>query len=66
MGKALEASVVALSRQGLFLIPALFILTPFFGLLGIQLATPVANMAGLVVVIPILVRILKILSVEGS
>jgi Na+-driven multidrug efflux pump len=65
MGKALEASVVALSRQGLFLIPALFILTPFFGLFGIQLATPVANMAGLVVVIPILIRILKILSVEG-
>ena len=65
MGKALEASIVALSRQGLFLIPALFILTPFFGLLGIQLATPAANMAGLIVVIPILIRILKILSVKN-
>jgi putative MATE family efflux protein len=64
MGKALEASLAALSRQGLFLIPALFILTPFFGLLGILLATPVANMAGLIIVIPILIRILKILSVE--
>jgi Na+-driven multidrug efflux pump len=62
MGRALEASIVALSRQGLFLIPSLFILSPLFGLLGIQLATPVANLAGLVIVIPILVRTLKILS----
>jgi putative MATE family efflux protein len=65
MGKALEASIVALSRQGIFLIPALFILTPFFGIFGILLATPVANMAGLIIVIPILHRILKMLSVDG-
>jgi putative MATE family efflux protein len=63
MGKALEASVIALSRQGLFLIPSLFILTPVFGLYGILLATPVANLMGLAIVIPILIRILKILSV---
>jgi putative MATE family efflux protein len=62
MGKALEASIVALSRQGLFLIPSLFILTPVFGLFGIQLATPVANLLGLIIVIPILIKILKHLS----
>jgi len=63
MGKALEASIVALSRQGLFLIPSLFILAPLLGLFGIQLARPVAELASLVVVIPILIRILRILSV---
>ena len=62
MGKALEASIVALSRQGLFLIPSLFILGPLLGLNGIQLARPVSEIAGLVVVIPILNRVLKILS----
>ena len=62
MGKALEASIVATSRQGLFLIPFLFILTPFMGLLGIQLATPMADLASLIVVIPIMVKILKHLS----
>ncbi|MDR1869808.1 MAG: MATE family efflux transporter [Treponema sp.] len=62
MGKALEASIVALSRQGLFLIPSLFILGPLLGLDGIQLARPVSEIAGLVVVIPILSRVLKILS----
>ena len=66
MGKALEASIIALSRQGLVLIPSLFILSPFLGLVGIQLATPVADLASLFVVIPILVRILKVLSVPDG
>ncbi|MCL2127078.1 MAG: MATE family efflux transporter [Treponema sp.] len=62
MGKALEASIVAFSRQGLFLIPSLFILGPLFGLAGIQLATPVADILSLCIVIPVLIRVLKILS----
>jgi len=62
MGKALEASIVALSRQGLFLLPSIFILGPLLGLDGIQLARPVSEIASLVVVIPVLIRTLKILS----
>jgi Na+-driven multidrug efflux pump len=62
MGKALEASIVALSRQGLFLLPSIFILGPLLGLDGIQLSRPVSEIASLVVVIPILIRTLKILS----
>ena len=66
MGKALEASIAAIARQGLFLIPAIFVLGPLLGLLGIQLATPVADMAGLLVVIPIMVKVLKELSVPDA
>ena len=62
MGKAVEASVAAMARQGLILIPALFILKPFLGLLGVQLATPVSDMLSLLIVIPIMVKILKSLS----
>jgi putative MATE family efflux protein len=62
MGKALEASIVALSRQGLFLLPSIFLLGPLLGLDGIQLARPVSEIASLIVVIPILIRTLKILS----
>jgi len=62
MGKALEASIVAFSRQGLFLIPSLFILSPLLGLTGIQLSRPVSEFASLVIIIPILIRTLKILS----
>ena len=62
MGKALEASVVALARQGLFLIPSLFILGTVFGLNGIQLSRPVSEIVSLAVVIPIMIRTLKGLS----
>ncbi|MDR1837359.1 MAG: MATE family efflux transporter [Treponema sp.] len=62
MGKALEASVIALSRQGLFLLPSLFVLAPFLGLNGIQLARPVSELASLVVVVPIMLKVLKVLS----
>jgi len=66
LGKALEASIVATSRQGLFLIPGLFILSPLLGLLGIQLASPISDAATLIVVIPILVRVLRQLSVPDG
>ena len=62
MGKALEASIVALSRQGLFLIPCLFVFGSLMGLFGIQLAKPAAELMSLVIVIPILIRTMKILS----
>jgi putative MATE family efflux protein len=66
MGKALEASIVAIARQGLFLIPSIFILGPVMDLLGIQLATPVADMAGLLIVIPVLAKVIKQLSVPDE
>jgi putative MATE family efflux protein len=66
MGKALEASIIAVARQGLFLIPCIFIMGPLMGLLGIQLATTVADMTGLLVVIPIAARVLKQISVPDG
>ena len=66
MGKAMEASIVATARQGLMLIPALFILRPLLGLLGIQLATPVSDMASLIIVVPIMVRVLKQISIPDG
>jgi putative MATE family efflux protein len=66
MGKVLEASIVALSRQGLFLLPSIFILGPLLGLNGIQLARPVSEITSLVVVIPVLIRTLKILSAPDN
>jgi len=62
MGKALEASIVAISWQGLFLIPSLFILGPLLGLVGIQLARPASDLASLALVIIVMKRMLKVLS----
>ena len=66
MGRALESSITSVSRQGLFLIPSLLILRPFLGLLGIQLAIPVADLASLIIIIPIMIRVLKSLSVPDG
>jgi len=65
-GKAMEASIVATARQGIMLIPALFILRPLLGLLGIQLATPVSDFASLAVVIPIMIRVIKQISIPDG
>lgn len=43
IGYGFRASLVAMGRQGLFLIPSLLILPVFFGLLGVQLAQPIAD-----------------------
>jgi Na+-driven multidrug efflux pump len=59
IGKAMEASLLAISRQGLFLLPALFILTPFLGLLGIQLSLPVSDLASFLVAIPLTRGVLR-------
>lgn len=44
MGKTFRASLLAASRQGLFFLPAVLLLPPFLGILGIELAQPVADL----------------------
>jgi putative MATE family efflux protein len=51
-GKAVPASVLAAARQGLFLLPLLFILTPAFGLFGIQLSQPCADIGAFLLALP--------------
>jgi len=59
IGKSFKASVLALSRQGLFLLPFLFILAPLLGLLGVQLAQPVSDACSFVLAIPLVRGVLK-------
>ncbi len=47
IGKALQAILIILTKQFLFLIPAIYILPKFFGLLGVWLAMPVADLLSL-------------------
>ena len=43
IGYGVRATLISTARQGLFLIPALLVLPPALGLLGIQAAQPVAD-----------------------
>lgn len=59
IGKALKASVLAMSRQFLFFLPTLFILVPILGILGIQICQPIADMCSFVLAIPLALSVLK-------
>lgn len=59
IGYGFRASLVAMGRQGLFLIPALLILPGTCGLLGLQISQPAADMLTFVLATGIVVGILK-------
>jgi putative MATE family efflux protein len=59
IGKSFQASLLAISRQGLFLLPALLVFTPFLGLLGIQISPPVAEFISFFFAIPLISGVLR-------
>ncbi|MCI1935306.1 MAG: MATE family efflux transporter [Bifidobacteriaceae bacterium] len=63
IGRTLVSSIVGIARQGLGLVPALLILPPIFGFLGVQMAQPVADILALGITIPLQMRILRELQV---
>jgi putative MATE family efflux protein len=65
-GKAIPASVLAFARQGVFLIPLIFILPRFLGILGIQLCTPLSDSFTFILSLPMGIRSLKKDLSEGS
>ncbi len=60
-GHVVPASILGTARQGLFLIPALWILSYFFGLTGIQMAQAVADVAALALAVPMVASFLRTL-----
>lgn len=63
IGYGFRASLVAMGRQGLFLIPALFVFPRLFGLPGLQASQPVADMFTFVLASGIVAGILRELGV---
>ena len=61
IGRTIPATFLATARQGLFLIPVIWILFACFGLLGIQMAQAVADVLTLVCAIPIHMYVMRTL-----
>lgn len=59
IGKATKASIVAMARQGIFLIPALLILPKAFGLLGVQMSQAISDVLAAALTIPITLSVIK-------
>lgn len=53
IGKTVKASIVAMSRQGLCFLPLIFILPKFFGITGIELCQPIADILTFILAVPL-------------
>ena len=56
MGRALPATIAAMSRQFLCFLPVLFVAVPLFGLLGIQLTQPLADLLSFGLALPLTLK----------
>ena len=59
IGKSIPALILTLTRQGFFLIPLVFILPNYFGILGIWMAFPIADTLSATVTLLALLREMK-------
>ena len=61
IGRTASATFLAMARQGIFLIPAVFGLTALWGSIGIQLAQPVSDVVTLSCSVFLQLRVLRTL-----
>ena len=59
IGYGFRASLVAMGRQGLFLIPSLLIFPRIFGVLGVQIAQPLADVFTFLLATGIVIGVLR-------
>lgn len=62
IGKSFRASLLAMSRQGLFFIPAVLILPTFIGITGVEIAQPIADVCSFIIAIPLQLSVLREMS----
>ena len=62
IGKAVRASFLAISRQGLFFIPAILLLPRFFGLFGVEVSQAVSDLISFAFSIPLQLSLLREMS----
>ena len=53
INRTASATFLAMGRQGIFLVPALLLLTPVLGMLGVQAAQPIADVLTFAAAIPL-------------
>ena len=58
-GHAAVATFLACNKQGLYFLPLIFLLPKFFGLAGVQMAQPVADIFSFLTCLPFLFRFLR-------
>ena len=59
MGKGVRATILSMSRQGLFFIPLVLTLPAYFGLFGVQVSQPISDVVSFLVAIPLEIGVLR-------
>ena len=65
-GKVYRASILGFARQGIVLIPIASVLPPLIGMLGIQIAQPIADIVTLSMSIPMTLGVLRAMKEETN
>ena len=65
IGKGVRATITASARSGIFFIPAILILSRMYGLLGVEIAQPVADVLAFVLVIPLTLSVWREMNDES-
>ena len=58
-GKMWRASILGFARQGLILIPIVWLLPPFIGIWGIQIAQPLADLITFIMAVPMTLGVIR-------
>ena len=64
IGKAVRASFLAMSRQGLFFIPLVLLLPRFMGLFGVEISQALSDVISFAVAIPLQAGLLREMTLE--
>ena len=66
-GQAKEATLLAISRQGLFFLPLILLLPSLFdSILGVQLAQPIADLLTAILTLPLVIRFWRKISLRKA
>lgn len=66
LGYSGRATLLAVSRQGLFFVPVICLMAWLFGLAGIQMAQPVSDMCSLMISVPLTLKLLRSLNIPDG
>lgn len=59
IGRAREASIIAVSRQGLFFIPTILTMPHILGITGVQFSQPISDILTFTIAVPIGLKVLR-------
>ena len=64
IGKGVRASIMAMSRQGLFFIPLVIVLSSRIGFLGVQMSQPISDVLSFLVAIILQASVLREMNLQ--